>query len=636
MSMFEHEQGERRSGFVAMQSKPGSGGWRQFIRSFDLSHLVLAILFLVVSVSPQSGGAQEATPLQGDYVGTLGPLSLKLHIKAAANGALTCTLDSPNQSAFGIPCNDLRIEGQSFSFKVPAVSGSWQGSIDDSGATLSGSWTQGAARPLVFTRDTFVAAAQPSPVDGFWLGTLQGQSDALSVQLTVTSDQAGKQYCNGDNLDQRMFNMACANVVFSGDDFSFDIPSVKGRFSGKLSADGKALAGTWTDPSYSVPLSFTRQAQRRSAAQRAPLTYLDALAPVDANGIKAVLDRDLEDTLKIGALSSENAGGVVIGVVHHGVRRVFAYGTAKTDSIFEIGSITKTFTATALAQMIQQGQVTVTMPVRELLPAGTVARPQGAEITLLDLVTQHSGLPRMPDNFNPADRDNPYADYRAAELYQFIGKYGVGKSADTGFLYSNLGFGLLGQALANRAGTDYPTLLQQKVTGPLGMKDTVIKLSAKQQSRFIEGHLANHRPAHAWDLDGMAGAGAIRSTAADMLTYLEAQLHPQGIKSATTKDANARSLPAAITQAHALQRDAGSNARIAYAWIYNSNTGDYWHNGATGGYSSYAFFNPQQDYAAVVLFNTTPNDRGSFADYLGQHISQRFGGKPAVFLGGRW
>ena len=131
--------------------------------------------------------------------------------------------------------------------------------------------------------------------------------------------------------------------------------------------------------------------------------------------------------------------------------------------MFEIGSITKVFTGLMLAQMIEQGSVRPETPVRELLPKDTVAKPKGAEITLLDLVTQHSGLPRLPDNMKPADPNNPYADYRAENLYQFLGKHGVAKPDKPAFLYSNLGMGLLGQALANRAETSYAELL--KTTG---------------------------------------------------------------------------------------------------------------------------------------------------------------------------
>jgi D-alanyl-D-alanine-carboxypeptidase/D-alanyl-D-alanine-endopeptidase len=309
--------------------------------------------------------------------------------------------------------------------------------------------------------------------------------------------------------------------------------------------------------------------------------------------------------------------------VRQGERRVFAFGTAKADSIFEIGSITKAFTGLMLAQMIEQGNVRADTPVRELLPKGTVAKPQGPEVTLLDLVTQHSGLPRLPDNMKPADIDNPYADYRPANLYEFLGKHGVARPQKPSFVYSNLGVGLLGQALANRADTSYPDLLKRLVLDPLNLADTAITLSPDQQRRFIAGFSAVLQPAHSWEIDSLAGAGAIRSTADDMLKFLEANLHPQGL---------AATLPAALARSHETLADAGPNLRIAYAWIHNSGTGTYWHNGGTGGFTSFAFFNPKGNYAAVVLVNVAVSSRGSFADQLGKHIADRLAGKPALSL----
>ena len=227
--------------------------------------------------------------------------------------------------------------------------------------------------------------------------------------------------------------------------------------------------------------------------------------PVAARDIEAVMDRDLRQQLTTGELAPGTGVGLAIGVWKHGERRVFTYGTAKPDSLFEIGSISKTFTGLMLARMVAKGKVRLDEPVRELLPAGTVAKPAGEEITLLDLATHHSGLPRMPDNFHPADWDNPYADYGPEQLYAYLKSHGVAKPEEATFVYSNLGVGLLGQALAERAGRSYPDQLREEITGPLGMTDTVVQLSAEQQRRFMQGHDEKHRPVHAWDLDAPGG-----------------------------------------------------------------------------------------------------------------------------------
>jgi CubicO group peptidase (beta-lactamase class C family) len=237
----------------------------------------------------------------------------------------------------------------------------------------------------------------------------------------------------------------------------------------------------------------------------------------------------------------------------------------------------------------------------------------------------------MPDNFTPADQSNPYADYHAANMYAFLAKHGVAKPDKATFLYSNYGFGLLGQALSVRAGEPYPRLLKDEVLDPLGMYDTTVVLSPAQQARFLPGHTGDHRPAHAWDLDAFAGAGAIRSTASDMLTYLEANLHPEGVKPANASAA-AKTILGALAQDHGLRADSFAGQQVALAWLYDPATGNFWHNGATGGYSAYAFFNPKGDYAAVVLLNTTIGPRGSFADRIGEHLSERLAGKPAISL----
>jgi CubicO group peptidase (beta-lactamase class C family) len=367
-----------------------------------------------------------------------------------------------------------------------------------------------------------------------------------------------------------------------------------------------------------LPLVFAAYA---SPAALPALTFDSTPVPVAAREIQALMDRDLKQQLSSGELAPGTGAGLSIGVLKNGERRVFAYGTAKPDSLFEIGSISKTFTGLILARMAAEGKVRLDEPVRELLPAGTVQNPAGQEITLLDLATHHSGLPRMPDNFHPADPANPFADYGPEQLYAFVKSHGLAKSENATFLYSNLGVGLLGQALAERAGRSYPDQLREEITGPLGMADTVIQLSPDQQRRFLQGYDAKHRPVHAWDLDALAGAGAIRSTAGDMLAYLEANLHPD--RYAALSDA--------LELSHRLREPAPNGGQIALAWAYLSHTGTYLHDGGTAGFTSYAYFNPRADYAAVVLLNSGPN-RLLSPDLIGEHIRQRLMGEPAISL----
>jgi CubicO group peptidase (beta-lactamase class C family) len=467
--------------------------------------------------------------------------------------------------------------------------------------------------------------AAPKSLGGIWLGTLHAGSQELRVQLhlDLATTPAG---CSLDSLDQHAMGIPCSNVVATATTLSFEVPAVKGALAGTVSSDGDTVTGTWTQGGGALPLVMTRQA---SALEPAKPSLDPALPPAGIDQIQAVMDADLAK-LSSTELAPATGIGVTIGVIEHGKQKIFSYGAAKPDSVFEIGSITKTFTGLVLAQMVQQHEVRLDEPVRELLPKGTVAAPaSGPEITLVDLSAQRSGLPRLPDNFKPADPANPYADYDTKALYAFVASHGVAMPAKPEFGYSNVGVGLLGQALANRAHTTYEALLKKEVTGPLGMRDTTIALTPALTKRFLTGHGAGREPAHAWDLTALAGAGAIRSTAADMLVYLQAQLHPGGL--AKRGSPEARTLPAAITASHVIQGEAGPGMHIALNWFRIDQTGRYWHNGGTGGFSSFALFDPDQDFAVVVLVNRSIDD-GMIADDIGMHVVQRITGKPAPSL----
>jgi CubicO group peptidase (beta-lactamase class C family) len=373
---------------------------------------------------------------------------------------------------------------------------------------------------------------------------------------------------------------------------------------------------------------------RQASAIEAPKPVLDpALPPVAVADLQQVLDKDLAAALARGDLAPGTDAGVTIGVVQHGVRRILAYGATKTDSVFEIGSITKTFTGLLLAQLAEQKKVRLDEPVRALLPSGTVAAPtSGGEITLLDLSAQRSGLPRLPDNFHPADDTNPYADYDEKALYAFVASHGVARPDKPEFAYSNVGVGLLGHALAARSALSYEALVHKQITGPLGMRDTSVTLTPALRARFAVGHDDEHKPVRAWDQNALAGAGAIRSTAADMLTYLEAQLHPDRLAPSARATPEGRTLPAAIAASHAVRGEAGPGLHIALNWLRVDATGSYWHNGGTGGQTAFALFNPEKDFGVVVLCNTSLEDR-RFADDVGAHVTQRLVGMPAVSLG---
>ncbi len=234
----------------------------------------------------------------------------------------------------------------------------------------------------------------------------------------------------------------------------------------------------------------------------------------------------------------KQAVGIVVGVIEPDGRRVVAYGnlangdlanrdprTLDGDTIFEIGSVTKVFTSLLLADMVNRKEVALDDPAAKYLPEN-VKMPErsGKSITLHDLSTHSSGLPRLPSNLKWKDPRNPYADYSVDDLYQFLSGYTLPRDPGSEFEYSNLGAGLLGHLLAYRAGTDYESLIRIRITEPLSMPDTGITLSSSMKQRMATGHTAMLAPVANWDLPTLAGAGALRSSANDMLTFLEAFL----------------------------------------------------------------------------------------------------------------
>src|SRR5437762_3782146 len=191
--------------------------------------------------------------------------------------------------------------------------------------------------------------------------------------------------------------------------------------------------------------------------------------------------------------------GIVVATLEKGKpRRIFSAGSSGSatpldgNTVFEIGSITKTFTSALLADMVERGEVKLDDPVSKFLPA-TVRVPSrgGKQITLLDLATQSSGLPRLPNNLSPKNILNPYADYSVQQLYDFLSHYELTRDIGSQFEYSNLGGGLLGHALSLRAGKSYEALVIERILEPLGMHDTRITLTPEMREHFAVGHSAN-------------------------------------------------------------------------------------------------------------------------------------------------
>ncbi|WP_431683357.1 serine hydrolase domain-containing protein [Kitasatospora sp. KL5] len=336
-------------------------------------------------------------------------------------------------------------------------------------------------------------------------------------------------------------------------------------------------------------------------------------------------------------LAEGQVGVVVVGIAD-GVVEIRGSGRAGgaaggrpgADTLFEIGSVTKVFTSLALARAAVDGRVALDEPLADVLPAGsTVPGRGGSRITLQHLAMHTSGLPRLPKGMalkallRPHAVD-PYARCTAGTLLGGLARTKLKSEPGRTFRYSNLGAGLLGLALAHRAGTDYEQLVRQEVCAPLGLADTVVTVDAERARRLAQGHDPRRRPAAPWNLAALAGAGALRSTAADIAAFLQAQLGaaPDGTAEAIalTRRPEHRTSPFSWVHlgwmAHRLHPRHGGHLQV-------------WHNGRTGGFASFAGFDPETGVAVGVLGNTSRDVDPPAADLLRRLQSGRKPGQGA-------
>jgi D-alanyl-D-alanine-carboxypeptidase/D-alanyl-D-alanine-endopeptidase len=430
------------------------------------------------------------------------------------------------------------------------------------------------------------APAQAQDAAGDWSGTLV-VNESLSVPLVVhiRRDDAGALSGTMDSPSQGATGIPLAGVEVADGRLVFTVPAIQGRYEGTWDPAESRWKGQWSQGGGSLPLEL---------AEPPPPPPLPAGWGPPADSEIAAL---------IAARIAPRVGqGLVVGVLEPHGSRVVAGGPQGGeafggDTLFEIGSISKVFTALILADMAGKGEVSLDDPAEKYLPEGARMPERGRRITLRDLATHVSGLPRLPDNMPFADPEDPYADYTEAMMLEFLAGYELPRDVGERWEYSNLGVGLLGYLLGRAAGTDYATLLRERITGPLGMADTVIELSPEQYARFAPGHDAYMRPTKPWRLPALAGAGAIRSTVDDMLRFAAAALDPDS------------PIGPAMRTALSLRTGSGSpRTEQALGWlVMHPEPGRevLMHNGGTGGYRSTLALEPANSTAVVALANSS-------------------------------
>lgn len=327
-----------------------------------------------------------------------------------------------------------------------------------------------------------------------------------------------------------------------------------------------------------------------------------ACVPAFAQQPRAPASESFVSIVEARLAESEVPGCIAVGLVGETTQVKFGCtagaGPLAFDehSLFEIGSITKGLTGLLLADMVRKGDVSLDDPAAKYARPGATVPARGVQaITLRDIVTQTSGLPRMPPRFSPSNPNNPYADFTEDKLYEALASTEIRGEA-TKYEYSNFGFMWLTDLLARHADKSYEALLRERVLDPLGMNETALTLNAEQQERFVMGHAAGYRPTGHWDfVTNLAGVGGLRSTLADMMKLGKALA---GREETPLKET--------ITLALAPIRPSFGINSTGYAWGTYERGGVriHAHNGGTGGFRSMIAINSTTRTAAVVLVNS--------------------------------
>lgn len=306
-----------------------------------------------------------------------------------------------------------------------------------------------------------------------------------------------------------------------------------------------------------------------------------------------------------------------VGIINGEDVNYYYYGdTAKDENpidentIFEIGSVTKVFTTLILAEMAEKGELSLDDPIDKFLPEHIVTPSKnGKKITILDLATHTSGLPRFPDDFPILDSD-AMQEYDREKIYNYLSRVKIHRDIGSQYEYSNIGVSLLGHVISLQAGQSYEELVKTRISDKFGMENTCIKQCDKQRDQFAKPHSFGNQVDELNLSEDMVGAGEIRSSGKDMLAFLS---YAMGLKESSLKS----SFELAQTANHKID----DLLSVGLAWhITQDEDGRkiIWHNGATNGFASIIGFDPESNQGVVVLTNSMiPVD--DIAVWLFQH-----------------
>ncbi|MGM0907363.1 MAG: serine hydrolase domain-containing protein [Pseudomonadota bacterium] len=469
-------------------------------------------------------------------------ISLGINI---SNGQLT--LDSPNQGMFDHQPTKFSVKDNKIEFTDTSLSASYQGELNN--GQLEGTFTQGKKRSITLHKLTQEDKARLT-YEATYKGDLpvsEGSSLPLQVNIAVVH---GGYIATLDSPAQQSFGIPLTNVHIDNNTLSFKSPMIQANFNGKKTTKG--YEGTFNQ------------------GQEFSLT------------LKKASSDDKQTNVPAPELGDH---GAAVAIIEQDEIKTQFYGEHDHNTQYEIGSVTKTMVAYLLAHAVVNETTTLDTPVNEFWPQAPGA------ITLRQLATHHSGLPRLPENLlSKADQTDPYAHYGQSELKSALAELEPGAN---NYEYSNFGYGLLAESLAKNAEKTFPELLNDVVFETFSMPDTYVATSKENTPGSLsQGHNVLGDVVPHWHFQSLAGAGAVVSTLSDMANYTRVLMRKNAEGDTT------------VEQLLAPQKTIEGCCQQALAWLISEDEDGKayaWHNGQTAGFSSFVGFYLDGSRAVVVL-----------------------------------
>jgi CubicO group peptidase (beta-lactamase class C family) len=354
------------------------------------------------------------------------------------------------------------------------------------------------------------------------------------------------------------------------------------------------------------------------SAYKEKITDKTALV-ASTNPLLSVMDKKV-DTVARAYIQRSNTVGLTIGIIKDGNIATYNYGETKrgnnklptTGTIYEIASITKTFTAAILAWYVNEDKLRLTDPITKYLPDSVAANPELQKITLANLSNHTSGLPGLPANFKlqlPYNPLNPYKYYTTQLLYSYLKNCTLKAKPGQVYAYSNMAVALLGNILERVSSKPYDQLVEEIICKPLGMKTTVLRMYPMISTRLATVYNEDGKETPVWDFNGMVAHGGLKSTMDDMLLYAKANMYKNSTK-----------LSKAFELTHQITFTGGENFKLGLGWhiIDIDGISYYYHNGATYGSSSFIAYHTAKNLAVIVLSNAVES-----TDIVGDDIIKK-------------